>query len=233
MKPSWLIFAFAGGVAIGVVVTRISMEAPVSTTTAASTESPVPPVSQTDTPATDTSADVALKRAAAAPRGETETASAPPEPLAAASSDSSAADIEDASVQRIDAGPVFSEVLARPSVPGFENQLGDAHRALERETRNDGWAYTMESEIQNAMVNETSTGAFRADHIECRATLCEVRLSGKGDQAAAIKRWSENLGTQPFGQRLFLNYSSSISNNERVDSLMIFRKPPSTPQKPR
>ena len=88
-------------------------------------------------------------------------------------------------------------------------------------------------EIQNAMVNEVSTGEFRADHIECRATLCEVRLSGKGDQAAAIKRWSDSLGAQPFGQRLFLNYSSSISNNERVDSLMIFRKPPPTPPKPR
>jgi hypothetical protein len=77
-------------------------------------------------------------------------------------------------------------VIARPSQAGFENQLGDAHRALERETRNDGWAYTMEGEIQNSMVNEVSTGEFRADHVEWRATLCEVRLSGKGDQAAAI-----------------------------------------------
>ena len=141
--------------------------------------------------------------------------------------------MDDAFVQRIDAGPVFSEVLGRPSVPGFENQIGDAHRALERETRNDGWAYTMEAEIQNAMLNETSTGAFRADHVECRATLCEVRLSGKGDQGLAIKRWSEGIGAQPFGQRLFLNYSSSISNSERVDALMIFRKPPATPPRPR
>jgi hypothetical protein len=157
----------------------------------------------------------------------------PPEPvttLVAAAPDQGSAPIDDASILHIDAGPVFNEVIAKPSAPGFDNQLGDAHRALERETRNDGWAYTMEGEIQNAMVNETSTGAFRADHVECRATLCEVRLSGKYDQAAAIKRWSEGLGVQPFGQRLFLNYSSSISNNERVDSIMIFRRPPATPR---
>ena len=57
---------------------------------------------------------------------------------------------------------------------------------------------------------------------------------GQGrSRRAAIKRWSENLGAQPFGQRLFLNYSSSISDNDRVDTLMIFRKPPPTPPKPR
>ena len=229
MKSSWLVIAFAAGVGVGVVVTRVSMNEPAGPIT----DVPAPRVSLPDTPATNTAADVAPKPATETATGEMAATSAPPAPLAAASSDSGGAAVDDASVQHIDAGPVFNEVLSRPSVPGFENQLGDAHRALERETRNDGWAYTMEAEIQNAMVNETSTGAFRADHVECRATLCEVRLSGKGDQAAAIKRWSENLGAQPFGQRLFLNYSSSISNNERVDSLMIFRKPPPTPPKPR
>jgi len=231
MKPSWLVFAFAAGVGVGVLVTRVSMEESAGPITAA-TDAPAPRASLPDTPAT-TAADVTTKPAAVTTAGETVASSAPPAPLAAASSDSGAAEVDDASVQHIDVGPVFKKVIERPSQPGFENQLGDAHRALERETRNDGWAYTMEAEIQNAMVNETSTGAFRADHVECRATLCEVRLSGKGDQAAAIKRWSESLGAQPFGQRLFLNYSSSISNSERVDSLMIFRKPPPTPPKPR
>ena len=128
--------------------------------------------------------------------------------------------------QPIDAGDVFNKMIAQPSQPGFENHIGEAHRALERETRDDGWAYTMEAEIQNAMVTEVSTGAFRSEHVECRATMCELRLSGKGEQAAAIKRWSDELGSQPFGQRLFLNYSSSISDNNRVDTLMIFRRPP-------
>lgn len=230
MKPSWLVFAFAGGVAVGVLVTRISMETPTIETVTVDAPSalhgPRPE-------APDTNSVVAQSTPAKSPAagGNAEHALAPPSPVTDAPADRGSGPVDDATVQRIDAGPVFNEVIARPSQPGFENQLGDAHRALERETRNDGWAYTMEGEIQNAMVNEVSTGEFRADHVECRATLCEVRLSGKGSQAAAIKRWSESLGSQPFGQRLFLNYSSSISNNERVDSLMIFRKPP--PPKPR
>ena len=96
-------------------------------------------------------------------------------------------------MQPIDAGEVFNKVLARPSQAGFENNIAEAHRALERETRDDGWAYSMEAEIQNSMVNEVSTGAFRAEHVECRTTMCELRLSGKGDQGAAIKRWNDEL----------------------------------------
>jgi hypothetical protein len=229
MNSRWVFIAFAGGVALGVVATRVSMEpAAIPPTVAAETPAPSAPLP----------APSAANRAAETPParpittgGSAEPASAPPAPVASLPDPGSIA-VDDSTVQRIDAGPVFNEVIARPTVPGFENQLGDAHRALERETRNDGWAYTMEGEIQNAMVNEVGTGEFRADHIECRATMCEVRLSGKGNQAAAIKRWSESLGAQPFGQRLFLNYSSSISNDERADSIMIFRKP-AAPPKPR
>jgi hypothetical protein len=229
MKPTWLVFAFAGGVAVGVLVTRVSMESPATSATVA-VEGPAPsaepPVGPPAAPATN-------GMVAETPSVPPDSASVPQAQVASTAIDQGMTAVDDASIQRIDAGPVFNEVIARPSQPGFENQIGDAHRALERETRNDGWAYAMEGEIQNAMVNEVSTGEFRVDHVECRATLCEVRLSGKGNQAAAIKRWSENLGPQPFGQRLFANYSSSISNDERVDSLMIFRKPPSTPPKPR
>jgi len=233
MKPTWLVVAFAGGVAVGVVVTRVSMEAPAIVTTALVEAPAAPPSPRPASPATNSTAETATTDPATEV-SNVKPASAPPATVVAAPADQggSGVAVDDATVQRIDAGPVFSEVLARPSQPGFENQLGDAHRALEREPRNDGWAYMMEAEIQNAMVNEVSTGGFRADHVECRTTLCEVRLSGKGEQAAAIKRWSEGLGVQPFGQRLFVNYSSTISNNERVDSIMIFRKPP-TPPKPR
>jgi hypothetical protein len=224
----WIVFAFASGVAVGVLVTRVSMERPEALPSAAiDATASAPP--RPAVPAND------FTHAAAArpvkPSDESaETGTVPPAP--AMQAEHASVPVDDESVQRIDAGPIFNEVIARPSQPGFENQLGDAHRALERETRNDGWAYSMEGEIQNSMVNEVSTGEFRADHVECRATLCEVRLSGKGNQAAAIKRWSESLGPQPFGQRLFLNYSSSISNDERADSIMIFRKPPASPPRP-
>jgi hypothetical protein len=184
-------------------------------------------------PAPNSAVDSQPARPVTATAAKIEPVAAPPAPVTPAAADQNGATVDDATVQRIDAGPVFNKQIAQQSIPGFENQLGDAHRALERETRNDGWAYAMEAEIQNAMVNEVSTGAFRMEHVECRATMCEVRLSGKADQAAAIKHWNEGLGGQPFGQRIFPNYSSSISNDERIDSLIIFRRPPPTPAPPR
>jgi hypothetical protein len=227
MKPSWLGAAFVAGIAVGIVATRMMEDAspgvaqvrvvPEPVASAAvphEARPPLPPAvpvpaRTTTAPASSLSAD-AVKMVKDAPAGTT-----PVEPSAV---DSGVA------AQPIDAGDVFNKMIAQPSQPGFENSIGEAHRALERETRDEGWAYTMEGEIQNAMVNEVSTGAFRSEHVECRATMCELRLSGKGDQAAAIKRWSEELGGQPFGKRLFLNYSSSISDDNRVDTIMIFRR---------
>jgi len=231
MTSRWILFAFAIGVTVGVVATRAFMGGPrdpnpVDQPTALP-QAPLSSVSAPENPVAATPARPAPTTAA-----KIEPVSAPSAPVAPEATDQNGTAVDDATVQRIDAGPVFNKQIAQQSIPGFENQLGDAHRALERETRNDGWAYAMEAEIQNAMVNEVSTGAFRVEHVECRATMCEVRLSGKADQAAAIKHWNEGLGAQPFGQRLFPNYSSAISNDERIDSLIIFRKPPAPP-KPR
>jgi hypothetical protein len=139
---------------------------------------------------------------------------------------------DDAFFQPIDVGSAFAEQIGRPSQPGFENQMGDAHRALEREMRNDGWAYAMEGELQNSMVNEVSTGEFRAEHVECRATMCEVRISGTARQTDAVKRWMDTLQKHEVARTLAMNYSSMSANDERVDMLMILRKPPSPPPRP-
>jgi hypothetical protein len=224
VKPVWIAVAFVAGIAVGIVATRTSADAPVSEAQArvapgASREEP--PAAQASQPA-----DRVATQSPAEPAGSISAVATPASPTSAATTAAVPTADTSAVVQPIDAGEVFNKVIAQPSHPGFENNIGEAHRALERETRDDGWAYTMEAEIQNAMINEVSTGAFRSEHVECRATMCELRLSGKGDQAAAIKRWSDELGSQPFGQRLFLNYSSSISDNDRVDTLMIFRRPP-------
>ena len=108
-------------------------------------------------------------------------------------------------VQPIDAGDVFNKMIARPRKPGYENQIGDAHRALERETRDEGWAYTMEAELQNSMVNEMRMGGFGGAHRMprhvVRGASLRQRPAGRRDQDAGTK-----LRRQPFGQRLFLNY---------------------------
>jgi hypothetical protein len=224
VKPIWLAAAFVAGIAVGIVATRMSTESPAGEAQAGNApevgrEPPRATLASTPVERSSPPAPVAASSGAdVATMAKSVPAGTPP--VEPAMADSGAAG------QSIDAGDVFNKMIAQPSQPGFENNIGEAHRALERETRDDGWAYTMEAEIQNAMVTEVSTGAFRSEHVECRATMCELRLSGKGEQAAAIKRWSDELGSQPFGQRLFLNYSSSISDNNRVDTLMIFRRPP-------
>jgi hypothetical protein len=226
VKPIWLPAAFVAGIAVGILATRMFAEVPTDEAQAsnlpASGREP-PRGTQSSTPF-ERSATPA-RTAPAASSSADDVTSVKSAPARTAPVEAPAAD-SGAFAQPIDAGDVFNKMIAQPAQPGFENNIGEAHRALERETRDDGWAYTMEAEIQNAMVTEVSTGAFRSEHVECRATMCELRLSGKGEQAAAIKRWSDELGSQPFGQRLFLNYSSSISDNKRVDALMIFRRPP-------
>jgi hypothetical protein len=125
-------------------------------------------------------------------------------------------------------------MLANGAQAGHQGQIGDAHRALEREARDEGWAYTMEAELQGAMINEVATGAFKLEHVECRSSMCEVRLSGTtAQQAEALKLWNESFigrTDTPLGQRLHLRHSSSIGSDERTDLLMIFLRHAPQPQ---
>jgi hypothetical protein len=132
-------------------------------------------------------------------------------------------------VNPVDAGEVFNKQIARASTPEQPNELADAHRAFEREPRDEGWAYTMEADLQNAMLSETSMGAFKMEHVECRTTICEVRVSGRGDQADAVRNWSNSLPANTFNQQLFMNVSSTISSHERIDAIYIFRRPARRP----
>ena len=142
--------------------------------------------------------------------------------------DAYALPVDSGVVSAIDAGDVFNKQIARPSTADSPNQLGDAHRELEREPRDDGWAYTMEAELQNSMLTATSTGQFKMEHVECRTTICEVRVSGNGNQADDVRNWSNSVHTNTFNQQLFMNVSSTISSHERVDAIYIFRRPART-----
>ncbi|HUQ11136.1 MAG TPA: hypothetical protein VM146_12545 [Steroidobacteraceae bacterium] len=184
----------------------------------AAIESPTAPVTVGERPAPPVSAatsPVEPPAASPAPAKPGEESFAPP--------------VDSGVVNSIDAGATFNKMIGRQSTADQPNQLGDLHRALEREPRDDGWAYSMEAELQNSMVNDTSMGKFKMEHVECRSTICEVRVSGNGDQADAVRNLSNALPANSFNQQLFMNVSSTVSGHERIDAIYIFRRPAQKP----
>ena len=130
----------------------------------------------------------------------------------------------------IDVGPVFRQQFDYAITQGGQDAIYVAHRDVEREIRDDSWAYGIESEIESSLLTETTVGNFRREHVECRATLCEVRLSGEGDdQATALQNWHENLGGQRWSSRLVIIASSTQIDNGKVHTLAVFRKQSAVP----
>jgi len=133
---------------------------------------------------------------------------------------------DSAATQRIEVGAAFHQLIDRPSAPGFPNEFGDAHRTLEGETRDDSWSYSLEAEIRNSLTAEVSAGNIKVDFLECRATICEIRLSASDAHANALNAWSENTGAYPWSRRLqSVGMSMAIVNRE-THGLWIFRKAP-------
>ena len=222
VKPVWIAVAFAAGIAVGVLVTRTGTpeSVPVATTDVAPIlpAAPQAPVTaaQHDPSAPVSSASVATT----APRE-----SSAPTPPSTAPASEDAAEYTGYSAP-IDVGPAFRKEVAAQPVPGVSNALAEAHRALEREMRDDSWSYPMEAEIQNSLVADASAGNFTVEHVECRATACEVRLSAKGAQADAMTRWASGMHAQSLGSRLLPSVSSMVSNGSQSDQLLIFIRPP-------
>jgi hypothetical protein len=238
VRNYWVIVGFGAGLLLGIVVARKIATGPATTELVISAPPAMPaPRQQIETTSTTGTHDVAPPPASqAASRVPAAANTAPPGPAEPAGPGLATVPVKAASspyepsidsgvVQAIDVGEVLAKQVARPSQPGFENPIGDAHRELEREPRDEQWAYAMEGELQNSLVSQASMGEFKVEHVECRATLCEVRLSGRADQQAQLRAWSESLSSTGLGQRLFANMSSSVANDQRVDALYIFRRP--------
>jgi hypothetical protein len=127
--------------------------------------------------------------------------------------------------RKIDVGDAFHQQIDRPSVPGFPNEFGDAHRALEHETRDDSWAYQMEAEIQNSLTAFVSTGELQVRLLECRATLCEMRLFASDAHRDSMNTWQEVMQSQPWMRRVRLEGMGLSAVNDGSEGLWIFRKP--------
>ena len=241
VKPYWVIVGFGVGLMTGVIVARKIFNGPpttelaISAPQAAQAEDPRVKIapgagSQSTTPASKAEAPAA----AAAPASVPAAPLAPAEPTATpglasapvkAAPSPFAASIDSGVVRAIDVGEVLAKQIARPSEPGYENLIGDAHRELEREPRDESWAYEMEGELQNSLVSQASMGDFKVEHVECRSTICEVRLSGRADRQAGLQQWSESLRSSGLDKRLFPNMSSSVGTDDRFDALYILRRP--------
>lgn len=222
VKAGWLAVVFVAGIAIGVFIERGQGGA------SSANEAPTPVVAA-QRPAEDQvrmviapPAESTPGRPASAPAAIPATGVPPAMPPAAAATADASGD-----VHAIDVGPVFSKQFAETATQGYRDAAAEAHHALEREARDDSWAYPMEAEIENSLVADTSMGNFKKEHVECRASMCEVRLTARGpDQAAALQRWNESLRSQPWSPRLFMSSSSVSNNDNNVDALLIFTRPP-------
>jgi hypothetical protein len=126
----------------------------------------------------------------------------------------------------IDVGAAFHQLVDRPSYPGFPNEFGDAHRALERETRDDSWSYAIEAEIQNSLTAEVSAGNLKVEFLECRTTVCEVRLSATDAHSDALNAWSESQNSTPWYQHLQSVGMSMSATNGGSQGLWLYRRPP-------
>ena len=239
VKTHWVIVGFAAGLLVGVLGARLWLAAPARTELTASTPAAAPAQVARVESGPESSVENTANAPPAVPTAPvpvpTDTAPRQPgEPPATPNlagvpvkpvSLPFAPSIDSGVVQAIDVGEAFAKQIARPSEPGYENLIGDAHRELEREPRDERWAYEMEGELQNSMVSHASMGDFKVEHVECRSTICEVRLSGRAERHDGLREWSESLRTSSLNNRLFANMSSTMANDQRVDALYIFRRP--------
>jgi hypothetical protein len=223
----WIGVTFVVGVAVGVLVMRHEKEESVSTALPNDAASVTPAAPQ-------------LRADAARPDHTPRSATSSPSPAVAEPIERvpnpSTGPVMNESVDYagyslpVDVGPAFRKEVAAAPVPGVSNALAEAHRALEREMRDDSWSYPMEAEIQNSLAADASVGNFTVEHIECRATLCEIHLSGRDEQAEAMSSWATSLRAQPLGSRLLPSVLSTTSDGKRTDQLLILMKPPKPPK---
>lgn len=214
MKPAWYLAAIAVGIAVGILLWYRASEPLPETSPAAAP----PAVTAPSSPNPGTASRTAPSGVAAS--GQDPGAGRP------APGAENAAPEYTGFHQKIDVGPEFRRQFEESPAQSTGNSIANAHLALEREMRDDTWAYPLEAEIENSLLRDTSLGNFRREHVECRATMCEIRLSGEGDaQETALQNFNENLQGQAWASRLIITHASTITDGGRVNVLMLFTRP--------
>jgi hypothetical protein len=119
--------------------------------------------------------------------------------------------------------PLTPEEMRQEIDPGNEWE-----RAFRKEERDEAWARPLETEIQQSLEPEISMGRFYVSNVECRTTLCEVRLLARGNlQNAELEDFQTRIFQLPWAERLTPALSSGVaSGGETYESIWIFEKKP-------
>lgn len=128
----------------------------------------------------------------------------------------------------VDAGPRFGVQIAESIKAGRNDSLAVEHLQLEREVRDDSWSYPLEAELQNMLATDPVMGKFTIDHLECRATLCELRLSGKDrlQESSAVTRWLHDMSRMRWPGGVTVGTASFAATEGGSEGIVMLRKPP-------
>jgi hypothetical protein len=130
--------------------------------------------------------------------------------------------------------PVQSEYRGVPepvATSGPVDPVNEWQRAFGKEVRDENWAGPLETEIQRSLEPQINLGHFYVSNIECRATLCEIRLLAQGSlQRAELERFESEIYKFPWNSALVPALSSGIdvrnANENRYEAIWIFEKKP-------
>jgi hypothetical protein len=226
VKRYWLVVIFAAGIALGLWLERV----PDSGQRAEPVVISPPPTARTPPPA----------RTADAP--PVHPAASPPEPVSNGSAPAASLSmiIENAPADRwdygdysgyslpVDAGPRFGAQIAESIRAGRNDTLAREHVQLEREVRDDSWAYPLEAELHDMLAADPVMGEFKVEHLECRATLCELRVSGKDrlQQSSAVNQWLHDMNQLRWPGGLTVGTAIFSGTENGSEGMLMLRKPP-------
>jgi hypothetical protein len=128
----------------------------------------------------------------------------------------------------VDAGPNFGAQIAESIRTGRNDSLALEHLQLEREVRDDSWSYPLEAELQDMLAADPVLGKFKVEHLECRATLCELRVSGKDrlQQSSAVNQWLRDMGQLRWPGGLTVGTAVFSGTEGGSEGMLMLRKPP-------
>lgn len=128
----------------------------------------------------------------------------------------------------VDAGPNFGAQIAESISSGRNDSLAREHVQLEREVRDDSWSYPLEAELRTMLAADPVMGRFEVEHLECRATLCELRVSGADrlQHESAVNQWLRDMHRLQWPGGLTVGTAVFAGTAGGSEGMLMLRRPP-------